>query len=190
MDGQREGREPLWRLFLDFLAFGCFTFGGGWSIVAQMQKKYVEGRGILTSQELLDITSVGRSLPGLMIGNVAFLFGYHRRGIPGGLVCVLGMVLPPIAILTVVTYCYVMVRDNVYVSRAMAGVRSAVAPIVLSALLRLRKGAFPHPACYGILLGALVLNGAFQVNCVIVILLGAAAGFALSAWTERRDKKC
>lgn len=189
MDRKQE-RESLWRLFLDFLTFGCFTFGGGFSIITQMQKKYVEEQGTLTSQELLDITSVGRSLPGLMIGNVAFLYGYHRRGIPGGLVCVLGMVLPPIAILTVVTYCYVMVRDNVYVSRAMAGVRSAVAPIVLSALLRLRKGAFPHPACYGILLGALVLNGAFQVNCVIVILLGAAAGFALSAWTERRDKKC
>ena len=187
---QRQDKHSLWRLFWDFLAFGCFTFGGGYSIINQMQKKYVDEQKVLTSQELLDFASVGRSLPGLMIGNVAFLFGYHRRGLLGGLVCVVAMVLPPIVILTIVTYCYVMVRDNVYVSRAMAGVRSVVAPIVLSALLGLRNGAFPHPACYGILAAALVLNGVFHVNCVIVILLGAAAGFALSAWVERRDRKC
>ena len=29
-------------LFGQFFQFGCFTFGGGWSIVAQMQKLYVE----------------------------------------------------------------------------------------------------------------------------------------------------
>lgn len=30
--------------------------------------------------ELLDIVSVGRSLPGTMIGNVAYLFGFRRCG--------------------------------------------------------------------------------------------------------------
>ena len=32
-------------LFRTFLKFGCFTFGGGWSIVAQIQKEYVEKKG-------------------------------------------------------------------------------------------------------------------------------------------------
>lgn len=27
-------------IFLTFLKFGCFTFGGGWSIVSQIQKEY------------------------------------------------------------------------------------------------------------------------------------------------------
>ena len=67
-------------LFRQFFQFGCFTFGGGWSIVAQMQKLYVEREKTITSQELLDITSVGRSLPGTMIGNVAFLYGYRVGG--------------------------------------------------------------------------------------------------------------
>ena len=69
-------------LFGQFFQFGCFTFGGGWSIVAQMQKLYVEKEKTITSQELLDITSVGRSLPGTMIGNVAMLYGYRAAGIP------------------------------------------------------------------------------------------------------------
>ena len=67
-------------IFLTFLKFGCFTFGGGWSIVAQIQKEYVEKQRWITDEELLDFTSVGRSTPGLMIGNASVLFGYHAAG--------------------------------------------------------------------------------------------------------------
>ena len=58
-------------LFLYFFKIGFYTFGGGWSIVAQIQQEYVQKKGWITDEELLDITSVGRSLPGLMIGNVS-----------------------------------------------------------------------------------------------------------------------
>lgn len=95
---QNEGkRMKTWKkalkLFGQFFQFGCFTFGGGWSIVAQMQKLYVEKEKTITSQELLDITSVGRSLPGTMIGNVAMLYGYRVGGVFCGIVCVVAMIL-------------------------------------------------------------------------------------------------
>ena len=67
-------------LFVQFMKFGLFTFGGGWSIVAQMQKLYVEEKHTITAEELLDLTSVGRSVPGTMIGNVAVLYGYRVAG--------------------------------------------------------------------------------------------------------------
>ena len=67
-------------LFLYFFKIGFYTFGGGWSIVAQIQQEYVQKKGWITDEDLLDITSVGRSLPGLMIGNVSYLFGYHVAG--------------------------------------------------------------------------------------------------------------
>ena len=70
-------------LYLYFFKIGWFTFGGGWSIVAQMQTDFVERDKQIEAHELLDIVSVGRSLPGTMIGNVAYLFGYHMCGVPG-----------------------------------------------------------------------------------------------------------
>ena len=57
-----------------FFKIGFYTFGGGWSIVAQIQQEYVQKKGWITDEDLLDITSVGRSLPGLMIGMVPFAF--------------------------------------------------------------------------------------------------------------------
>lgn len=37
-----KNTKYAFQFFCDFLKFGCFTFGGGWSIVDQMQKRYVE----------------------------------------------------------------------------------------------------------------------------------------------------
>ncbi|MFR2021370.1 MAG: hypothetical protein ACLS6G_13185 [Christensenellales bacterium] len=62
----KRARQIL-ELFLHY-EFGLFTFGGGWSIIADAGSME---QGIHHVEELLDLTSVGRSLPGTMIGNVA-----------------------------------------------------------------------------------------------------------------------
>ena len=54
--------KTLLALFWEFFQFGCFTFGGGWSIVAQMQRLYVEKRKTITGEELLDIFMVAKYL--------------------------------------------------------------------------------------------------------------------------------
>lgn len=93
-------------LFLYFAKIGCFTFGGGWSIIAQMQEEFINKRHTLTEEELLDITSVAKSLPGIMITNISVIFGYRTAGIPGAVMATLGMATPSVAILTVVTMLY------------------------------------------------------------------------------------
>ena len=95
-----------------FFRFGCFTFGGGWSIVAQIQKEYVEKKHWITDEELLDFTSVGKSVPGLMIGNTSILFGYQVAGVPGALAALLGITIPPFAIMILVTFIYGLIKDG------------------------------------------------------------------------------
>ena len=180
----KEKLKKIWEVFTYFFHISWFTFGGGWSIVAQMQKDYVEQKRELTDEELLDIVSVGRSLPGTMIGNVAYLFGYRQAGILGGVLSVVGMVLPPMIILSVLTYCYVLFQENIWVAKMLNGVRAAVVPIILSAAIKLSKGAFPEKICYALCIGGCVLNLVFGVNCVLVILLGVAAGLMIGKWKE------
>jgi chromate transporter len=163
-------------IFVNFFRFGCFTFGGGWSIVAQIQKEYVEKKRWITDEELLDFTSVGRSIPGLMVGNASVLFGYQAAGIPGALVALLGVVLPPFLIMIAVTFIYGMVKDNVYVARAMMGVRAAVVPIIVSALVKLFKAGMKDAFCYGIAAMALLLSLFTPINNVFIVLAGALMG--------------
>lgn len=172
-------------LFLRFFSFGCFTFGGGWGIVAQMHREYVEKQQILTEQELLDTTSLGKSLPGVMISNSVFLFGYRLCGIPGGLACVFGVTLPPILTLTAVTVFYQQFRTNTYIAKMMDGVRAAVVPIILNALVRLCKGTYPYKSCYVITCVAFILNFFFSFSCAAIVVLSALAGAAVCLAKER-----
>ena len=181
---RKEKRIKVWEVFSYFFHISWFTFGGGWSIVAQMQKDYVDGKKELTTEELLDIVSVGRSLPGTMIGNVAFLFGYRQAGLLGGLLAVAGMVLPPMLILSVLTFCYTAFKDTVWVAKMLTGVRAAVVPIILAAALKLRDGAFPEKICYVLCIVGCILNAVFGINCVLVILLGVAAGLIMGRFRE------
>ena len=180
---KKKMRQAL-GLYLYFFKIGWFTFGGGWSIVAQMQTDYVEKKQAIESQELLDIVSVGKSLPGTMIGNVAYLFGYHMGGVPGGVMAVLGIITPPLIILSVATFFYNNVRDNAIVAKGLAGVRAVVAPVILSAVLKLNKGAFPTAACYILCAAGCILSLFFRVNSVLIVVIGIIAGLILSRKTE------
>ena len=180
-------RARVLNIFLTFLKFGCFTFGGGWSIVAQIQKEYVEKRHWITDEELLDFTSVGRSVPGLMIGNASILFGYHTAGIPGALAALMGIVIPPVIIMLGVVFLYDLVKDNPYVARAMVGVRAAVVPIIFSALLKLFKSGMRDFFCYLIAIGGLTLCLFTKVNNVLIVLIGAAAGLILQKARNHHD---
>ena len=68
-------------IFAYFIKIGSFTFGSGWSILAQMEQEFVDKRRWLTKQELLELVAVGKSLPGIMITNITMLFGYQMAGV-------------------------------------------------------------------------------------------------------------
>ena len=161
-------------LFLFFFKIGCFTFGGGWSILAQMEEEFINKRAIITKEELLDMTSVGKSLPGIMITNISVIFGYRVCGIAGAIMATLGMSAPPIIILTLVTLLYNSIKDNRYVAAALKGIRSAVAPIIFSSVISMWKAAMKDSACLLFCLGAFVLTTFLDVGNIPVILTGVA----------------
>ena len=179
--------KKMLELFWQFFQFGCFTFGGGWSIIAQMQKLYVEKEKTLTSQELLDITSVGRSLPGTMIGNVAMLYGCRVGGFACGMICVIAMILPPMIILSLITYFYTIFKENTWVVSAMTGVRAAIVPIIASAAVNMVKGAFRFPPCFVLAAAAFVLYLFFNVGCVELVIMGIIGGFLIYEFYERKE---
>ncbi len=180
MRSKRNDPRMALSLFLYFFRIGWFTFGGGFSIIAQMQKDFVEKKQLISEAELLDQTSVGRSLPGLMIANVSYLFGASMGGPIAGIASILGIMLPPITMLSVITLFYTAFRENVYVARALVGVRAAVVPIIGMAALKLRKGALVNIASWILFSVAVLLSVFTGVGIIYLILGGAIMGIVLS----------
>lgn len=179
--------KTLLNLFWDFFKIGLFTFGGGWSIVAQMQKLYVESRQVIKNEDLIDLTSVGRSLPGIMIINVSMLFGYRMAGYAGGLACIFGISLPPLLILSVITFFYTAFSQSIWVAAAMTGVRAAVVPIIAYAAMTMVKSSIRNIPCVLVALLAFAAYHFVGLSCIWIILIGAICGFILSAYTVRKN---
>ena len=176
-------------LFWDFLRIGMFTFGGGWSIVAQMQKLYVEKRAWITNEELLDLTSVGRSLPGIMILNAAMLFGHRRGGYLAGLACVIGVSFAPFVILSVITLFYAAFRTSKLVAAAMTGLRASVVPIIAYAAISVTKSSIRDLPSVVVLLLAFTAYFFLKLSCIWVIVLGIVCGFVITEARERKDRR-
>ncbi len=145
-----------------------------------MQRRYVDEEKKISNVELLDLTSVARGLPGLFVGNVACLYGYRDSGYLGAFAALAGIVIPPMTILSIITYFYREFRSQETVMAAMSGVRCAVVPIMASALIGLMRGAFPIRACYAVAAVALAMYFVFHVSCVWLVIGGAAAGLLTS----------
>lgn len=174
---------------MDFMRFGCLTFGGGMSIIAQMQQLYVEKRKVLSAQELLDLTSVAKSLPGTMIGNVAMFYGYRVAGLAGGFVAVFGMTVPPMLILILVSFGYQAFRSNYWVSAAMEGMQAAVVPIIISAAVGMRKGSIQYPPCLIVLILGIAIFLFTDISPIYLILFGVLSGILIGSYYERREAK-
>ena len=180
---------PRWaEMTLVMLKIGLFTFGGGWSIVAQIQKEFVEIRGWLTKEELLDIVTIARSFPGIMVVNIAVMLGYALGGTVCALLCALGMALPAFLVMTAVTACYTAIRENPWVSRVMVGVRAAVVPIILSATVNLWKTAVRDRTGL-VIAGLAFLLPVLGVSNILVIFLGGGAGLVLQTLRLGRSRK-
>ena len=164
-----------WELFSFFFKIGCFTFGGGWSILAQMERQYVEKEKIITKDELLELAAVGKSIPGIMIMNISMLFGYQVCGWFGGVCAVLGITCPAVLILTVITWCYDQLKTNYWCRCILEGIQASVVPIIGSAALSLGKDVLKTKKGFIVAAAALGLCMFTDISNIAVVIMGAAA---------------
>ena len=171
-----ETSLPRWKMalliFVYFIKIGSFTFGSGWSILAQMEQEFVDKRHWITKAELLDLLAVGKSLPGIMITNITMLFGYQMAGVAGGILAVLGIALPAVVVLSLVTLVYDAIKSNYWVWAALKGVQCAVVPIIGGAAISLGREGLKEKMGLVLCAAALVLCHFTSISNIVLILVG------------------
>ena len=189
MSERISSSRKLMTLFLSMLYISTFTFGGGFVIVTFMKRRFVDELHWITDQEMLDMTAIAQSSPGAIAVNAAILVGWHVGGLPGMLIAVLGTIIPPIVILSVISLFYRLFSENRYVSFLLKGMQSGVAAVILDAACSLGKKALSENVWIHalIMVSAFAATFFFQVNVIWVILASALIGLFL-AFKYRREK--
>ena len=155
-----------------------------------MRKTFVEELGWIEEDEMLDLTAIAQSSPGAIAVNASILVGYHVAGFPGAMITVLGTVLPPIIIISIISMFYKAFRDNVIVNMAMAGMLCGVAAVICDVVINMAKTIFQKKRLLPVIvmLGSFVAVRFFSVNIIIIILECGLIG-AADTWYQGKVKK-
>lgn len=173
-----ESAKKYKTLFLSTLQLSAFTFGGGFVIIPLMRKKFVEQLHWIDEQEMMDLTAIAQSSPGAIAVNAAILVGYRVAGAVGALLTVLGAILPPLVIISVISLFYAAFRDNAIVSMVMKGMLAGVAAVIFDVVYTMLRGVLKLRRALPIvmLLAAFVATRFLKVNILLIILVCGAVG--------------
>ncbi len=185
--------QQYWKLFTSTFMLSAFTFGGGYVIIPLMRKKFVDQLHWLEEEEMLDLTAIAQASPGALAVNASILIGYRIAGILGALVTVLGTVLPPLIILSVISVFYDFFRNNWVVNLLLKGMAAGVVAVIFDVVLNMGGDVLKKKQILPIIImvGAFIATALFSINVVLIILvcglIGAAATFIHSYKEKNRN---
>ena len=133
--------KTLKTLFLAFLKLGFITFGGGIAMLPIIKQMAIRHHWIVES-EWEEVITLSQLAPGAIAVNCANLIGYRVKGRLGSLVAIVGMVLPPMLIITILAIGFESVLDYPQVTAALRGMFVVVFLLFLQAVINLGKLAW------------------------------------------------
>lgn len=180
----------LRKLFFSTLYLSCFTFGGGYVIITLLKQKFVDELHWIDEEEMLDFVAIAQSSPGPIAVNGAIVVGYKLGGVPGILVSVLGAVLPPFGILSLISVAYTVFRDNFFVQAVLEGMTAGVSAVIISVVWDMASGIVKGRD--GILILVMVLafllNYIWKINAIFIILGTVLVGVIRTMYMVRHEK--
>ena len=187
---ENKGKR-LWKIFISTLYLSAFTFGGGYVIVTLMKKKFVDELGWIDENEMLDLVAIAQSAPGAIAVNGAIVVGYKLEGLIGALTAIVGTIIPPFAIISVISFFYAAFSSNFIVKTILDGMQSGVAAVIAAVVWDMGSGIVrgKNKMSLTIMAAAFLATAVFNVNVVYVVLICIALGVVRTVVRMREGKR-
>ncbi len=184
----KKDYSKLWTLFKTMFVLSSCTFGGGFVIVSLMKQKFVEELKWLGEDEMLDVTAITQSSPGPLPVNASVIIGYRMAGVVGSLVAILGTILPPMIIISVISLFYEQFRSNKYIAVALQVMRAGVAAVIFDVVINLASNVVKTKRIlyFVMMVVAFVATYFLDVSAMLVIFICLGIGFIDLAITMKR----
>ena len=187
----KKDNSKLWNLFKSMFVLSACTFGGGFVIVSLMKRKFVEELKWLEEDEMLDVTAITQSAPGPLPVNASVIIGYRMAGVIGSLTAVLGTILPPMIIISIISLFYEQFRTNPYIATALQVMRAGVAAVIFDVVINLAGNVLKtkRTLYIAMMILAFIATYLLDVSAMIIIFVCLGVGLLDLAFTLRKKKK-
>ena len=184
------------RLIWAYLKIGLFGFGGGYAMLALIEREIV-GPGWITEQMFTDIVAISQMTPGPIGINSATYIGYVAPGeasaafaspiwgVLGSIICTLVVVLPSFILVAYTSHFIRRHRESALIKGVFAGLRPVVVGLIASAALLLMNGANFGTDTPDVIASVAICVASFcivyftRIHPILVIVLAGAAGFII-----------
>lgn len=175
-------KHKLWKLFSSTFIMSTFTFGGGFVIVSLYQKKFVDEFKWLSDDEMLDIVAIAQSSPGPIPVNASVILGYRMAGLWGTFAAVLGTILPPFIIMSLISMFYIQFKSIAIISQLMLMMRAGVAAVIFDVVYGLAKNVVTKTDIFHIILMILAFIAIvfLNVSAMVIIMVCLFIGILLA----------
>ena len=119
------------------LKIGLFTFGGGYAMINLLDHEFVTKKQWIDGEEFMDLVTVAESTPGPIAINCSTYIGYKKSGFVGALAATLGMCLPSLVIIYLISLFFNQFLEISFVSSAFKGIRVCVIFLIFSAGIKM-----------------------------------------------------
>ena len=184
----------LLSLFITFFKLGLFTFGGGYAMIANIREIVVEKKKWMDEDELLQMIAIAESTPGPIAINMATYIGYKKRGVLGSALATLGVVVPSLVIIYLISLFLDAFMANKYVAYAFVGIKCAVSFLIIKSGLQMLKKLPRKPLpviCFCAVFSALIAFELLSISfsSIVFILAGGVIGIVAYALVPKKDEE-
>ena len=145
--------------------------------VTLMKRRFVDDLHWLDEDEMLDMTAIAQSCPGAIAVNGAILVGQRVAGAAGIVVATIATIIPPMVILSLVSYFYALFADNPYVAAVLAGMQAGVAAVIVDVVLNLGAGVLKARRwLLNVIMVVAFVAAISGVNVIYIILTSGVIG--------------
>ena len=187
---EQQEEISLARIFKESFYISAFTFGGGYVMLPLMRNRFVDQLKWIDEQEMLDLFAIAQTAPGAMAVNAAILIGYRLKGIKGTITAIIATILPPLVIMTLVSYFYLAFSQNMIIASALRGMQAGVAAIIVDVVIRMSSDIIKKkwvPAVV-IMIASFIAVYFFKVNIGIVLILSSVLGLSSEKiWPKQQE---
>ena len=143
--------------------------------------------GLMTAEEFSNLVAISQVTPGPIAVNAAILVGMKTAGAAGMCAAVLGTIIPPMTILSVISVFYALFKDNPSVSLVLKGMQSGVAAVILDVVLTMAQKIVKTGSAVRMMTMAGAFIAVYCLNINVILIIAAAAGIGIvSALAEKR----
>lgn len=175
----------LGELFLTFLKIGFMSFGGGYAMIPIIQHEVEQHQWMSTEYFEQSVALAGMS-PGPIATNTATLIGYKADGLLGAIVSTLGMVLPSLVIVLVISSFFYKIYQSRAVHTTFYGLRPIVTGLIVYAAIHFgfsdhMNNLFTWQVLFTVLIaaGVFIVVLKYKWHPLATIVLSALVGIAI-----------